>query len=69
MKTVFNTPKLQIQLAVIDTLSLIAKGWEVDLAVQCKHDTIYDLISLNDFIVRVQAAIRKSDNSLTTQNS
>ncbi len=38
-----------VQEAIADFLSYVSNGWQVELAIECSHDTVYDLISLKDF--------------------
>lgn len=45
--------------AVAGCLSLLGLGWEVELATRCSHDGVFDLVSLDDFIVLCQSAIKE----------
>lgn len=39
-----------IKKQISDALDLISKGWEVELAVDCTHDVVFDLISKEAFV-------------------
>ncbi len=44
--------------AARDALGYIANGWNIETAVACAHDTVYDAIEMNEFVDLVQAEIR-----------
>lgn len=41
-------------------MSYIANGWDIVTAVACAHDTVYDVIGMNEFINVVQAELRSA---------
>ena len=38
-----------IEKAIANFLQLTANGWNVELALECCHDTVYDLLTLKSF--------------------
>jgi hypothetical protein len=48
----------EVRKAALDAMSYIASGWNIETAVACAHDAVYDVIGMNEFINVVQAEIR-----------
>lgn len=60
MKTMTSaTPKerVEIQKALNSAYGFIKNGWDLETAVLCAHDSVYDIIDVDDFISQLQAMI------------
>lgn len=68
MSAATNSEKVQIQKAINNTFSLIGSGWDLELAVKCTHDAVYDIIDLDDFIVQCQAMLKMAKPKCTHPN-
>lgn len=50
---------MNIKKAIQDAIEYIANGWDLDLAINCAHDTVYDEIEIESFLDAVKAEIRE----------
>ena len=48
---------ITVEKAVANFLELTQNGWNVELAVECCHDTVYDMISITQFAEKCLRAV------------
>jgi hypothetical protein len=56
----------EVKKAVSRFIDLVSKGWEIDTACLCSHDTVYDQISIDEFINLCKNEVKEI--KLTQQN-
>lgn len=48
---------ITVEKAIANFLQLTANGWDVQLALECCHDTVYDMIGLKSFAEKALRAV------------
>lgn len=48
---------ITVEKAIANFLQLTANGWDVQLAIECCHDTVYDLIGFRSFCEKALRAV------------
>jgi len=59
---------MTIEKAVANFLSFVQNGWNIEVALESCHDTVYDLISLKDFGAKCLRAVGVAKIANLNQN-
>ena len=59
---------MTIEKAVANFLQFVSNGWNIEVALESCHDTVYDLISLKDFGAKCLRAVGVAKIANLNQN-